>query len=149
MHLLCAVLSCSVVSDLFVIPWTVAHWASLSERILRVTILEWVAMPSSRESSQPRDGRPCHCLERKIVFFCFTETLPSPPAGWWGVEIQTHVSGFQSHCHEHHLMMVLPGILPSPVWLTLSHPSVHEWLCSLTTGAPSSVQAENRSESGG
>ena len=42
--------------------------------ILQARILEWVAMPSSRESSQPRDGRPCHCLERKIVFFCFTET---------------------------------------------------------------------------
>ena len=38
-----------------VIPWTVAHQAPLSMEILQARILEWVAMPSSRGSSQPRD----------------------------------------------------------------------------------------------
>ena len=47
-------LSHSVVSD-FATPWTVAHQALLSMGILRVRILEWVAIPSSRESSQSRD----------------------------------------------------------------------------------------------
>ena len=37
------------------IPWTVAHQAPLSMRILQAILLEWVAMPSSRGSSQPRD----------------------------------------------------------------------------------------------
>ena len=41
---------------LFVIPWTVAQQAPLSMGILQARILEWVAMPSSRGSSQPRDG---------------------------------------------------------------------------------------------
>ena len=41
---------------LFETPWTVAHQASLSMGILQARILEWVAMPSSRGSSQPRDG---------------------------------------------------------------------------------------------
>ena len=36
-------------------PWTVARQAPLSMGILQATILEWVAMPSSRGSSQPRD----------------------------------------------------------------------------------------------
>ena len=36
-------------------PWTVAHQAPLSMEILQARILEWVAMPSSRASSQPRD----------------------------------------------------------------------------------------------
>ena len=36
-------------------PWTVTHQAPLSMGILQARILEWVAMPSSRESSQPRD----------------------------------------------------------------------------------------------
>ena len=36
-------------------PWTAAHQAPLSMRILQARILEWVAMPSSRRSSQPRD----------------------------------------------------------------------------------------------
>ena len=40
---------------LFVTPWTVAHQAPLSTEILQGRILEWVAMPSCRGSSQPRD----------------------------------------------------------------------------------------------
>ena len=40
---------------LFVTLWTVARQALLSVGILQARILEWVAMPSSRESSEPRD----------------------------------------------------------------------------------------------
>ena len=36
-------------------PWTVAHQAPLSMGILQARILAWVAMPSSRGSSQPMD----------------------------------------------------------------------------------------------
>ena len=39
----------------FVTPWTVARQAPLSLGVLQARILEWVAMPSSRGSSQPRD----------------------------------------------------------------------------------------------
>ena len=35
--------------------WTVAHQIPLSMGILQARILEWVAIPSSRGSSQPRD----------------------------------------------------------------------------------------------
>ena len=51
-------LSCSVMPDscdTHVTPWTVAHLAPLTMGILRAGILEWVAMPSSRGPSQPRD----------------------------------------------------------------------------------------------
>ena len=41
--------------QLFATPWSVACQASLSMGILQARILEWVAMPSSRGSSQPRD----------------------------------------------------------------------------------------------
>ena len=51
---LCCAKSLSRV-QLFVTPWTVALQAPLSMGILQARILEWVAMPSSRESSQPRD----------------------------------------------------------------------------------------------
>ena len=40
---------------LLVTPWTVAHQAPLSMGILQARVLEWIAMPSSRGSSQPRD----------------------------------------------------------------------------------------------
>ena len=39
----------------FATPRTEAHQAPLSMGILQARILEWVAMPSSRGSSQPRD----------------------------------------------------------------------------------------------
>ena len=47
-------LSLSVVSD-SVTPQTVARQAAVSMGILQTRILEWVAMPSSRGSSQLRD----------------------------------------------------------------------------------------------
>ena len=50
---LCCVLS---LVQLFATPWTVAPQAPLSMGIFRARTLEWVAMPSSRESSQPRVG---------------------------------------------------------------------------------------------
>ena len=40
---------------LLVTPWTVAHQAPLSIEILHAGVLEWVAMPSSRESSLSKD----------------------------------------------------------------------------------------------
>ena len=51
---LCCVQSLSRVC-LFVTPWTVACQAPLSMGILQARILEWIAMPSSRGSSQSRD----------------------------------------------------------------------------------------------
>ena len=41
--------------QLYATPWTVAHQAPLSMGILQSRILEWVAMPSFRGSSQPWD----------------------------------------------------------------------------------------------
>ena len=53
-YICCAMLSCSVMSDCAT-PRTAAHQAPLSLGILQASILEWVAMPSSRGSSWPRD----------------------------------------------------------------------------------------------
>ena len=46
---MCYSLSC------FVTPRAIAHQAPLSMGILHTRILKWVAMPSSRGSSQPKD----------------------------------------------------------------------------------------------
>ena len=51
--LCCAGLSHSVMSNSLRPPWTVAYQASLSMGILQARILDWVAMPSSKGSSQP------------------------------------------------------------------------------------------------
>ena len=47
---------------LFATPQPVACQAPLSMEILQARILEWVAMPSSRESSQPRDWTQFSCI---------------------------------------------------------------------------------------
>ena len=52
---MCAVLSCFSCVRLFATIWTVAPQAPLSMGIIQARILDWVAMPSSRGSSQPND----------------------------------------------------------------------------------------------
>ena len=56
------------VMSIFSTPWTVAHQAPLPMGILQTRILEWVAMPSYRRSSQPRDWIQLspHC--RRILY---------------------------------------------------------------------------------
>ena len=53
--LLCAAFSHSGVSNSLQPQWAVAHQGPLSMGILQTRILEWVAMPSSKGPSQPRD----------------------------------------------------------------------------------------------
>ena len=57
-------LSCA---QLFVTPWTVAHQAPVSMGILQARILEWVAMLSSRGSSQPRDQTQVSCIASRLL----------------------------------------------------------------------------------
>ena len=55
---------------LFVTLWTVAHQAPLG--ILQARILEWVAMPSFRGYSQPRDQTRVSFIGRHILYHCAT-----------------------------------------------------------------------------
>ena len=52
--------ACAVLSRvwLFATLWTVAHQALPSMGILQARILQWIAMPYSKPSSQPRDRTP-------------------------------------------------------------------------------------------
>ena len=63
----------SVVSDSLRPPWTVACQTSLSMGILQARILEWVVMPSSRGSCQPRDRNQ----DSRVA----ADSLPSEPPG--------------------------------------------------------------------
>ena len=60
-NLCCIVLSRSVVS-ISANPSFVAHQAPLSMGILQARILEWICMPSSRGSSQPRSWTQVSCI---------------------------------------------------------------------------------------
>ena len=67
--------SCLTLCD----PRTVAHQAALSMGILQARILEWVAMPSSRGSSWPRDRTCISCVPCTAGWFFTTEPLST-----WG-----------------------------------------------------------------
>ena len=54
--------------QLFVTPWSLAHQALLFMESLQAGILEWVAMPSSRGSSQLRDRTQVSCTGRFFNF---------------------------------------------------------------------------------
>ena len=56
--------------QLFAMLWSAAHQASLSMRIFQARILECVAIPSSRVSSQPRDQTQVSyvsCIGRRVI----------------------------------------------------------------------------------
>ena len=73
---LCAKLLLSCL--LFATLWTVAHQAPLSMGILQARMLEWVAMPSSRGSSPPRDRTRVSCGSRTAGRFFTAEPLGKP-----------------------------------------------------------------------
>ena len=55
----------------FAIPWTVAHQAPLPMGIFHTRILEWIPMPSSRGSSQPKDQTRIsyvYCIGRQVLY---------------------------------------------------------------------------------
>ena len=61
---------------LFVSLWTVARQAPLSIEFFQARILEWVAMPFSRGSSQPRDWACISCSGRQIPYYWATRESP-------------------------------------------------------------------------
>ena len=62
--------------QLFVTPWPVARQAPLSMGILQARILEWVAMPSSKGSSQRRDGTQLSHLAGEFFTIWATKEAP-------------------------------------------------------------------------
>ena len=61
-----------VVSDSFVSPWTAAPPGPSVLGIFQVRILQWIAISSSRASSQPRDRTCVSCIGRRILYHCIT-----------------------------------------------------------------------------
>ena len=64
-----------------VTPWTVACQAPLSMGILQARILEWIAMPSSRGSSQPNPGMEPESLALALQVDSLPLSHPGSPLG--------------------------------------------------------------------
>ena len=77
--LCCAVLGRSVVSDSFD-PMNWSPPGSSVQGILQARTLEWVVMPSSRWSSQPRDWTQVSCITDR-----FWATRDSLPVAFWSM----------------------------------------------------------------
>ena len=73
------VLNCSIVSG----SLRLHGLASLSMGILQARILEWVAMPSFRGSSQPRDRTRVSCVAGRFFTIWATRDLPNPGIKLW------------------------------------------------------------------
>ena len=71
----CVYVSHSVVSD-SATPWTVAHQAPLLMEILKARILEWVAVPFSKGSSQPRGQTPVFHIAGRLFAVWATREAP-------------------------------------------------------------------------
>ena len=76
----CAVLSCSVVSN-SATPWTVAHQAPLLTRILQARILQWAAMP-------PPGHLPNRGIEPRAPILQVDSLLSEPPGKPFFLEIK-------------------------------------------------------------
>ena len=72
------VLSHFSLDQLFVTLWTAAHQPPLIHGILQAKILQWVAIPFSMGSSQPRNGTPVSCVFCITSRFFITEPLSKP-----------------------------------------------------------------------
>ena len=95
------VLSCKVAPNSFAILWTVGHSFSV-DGIFRAGILEWLAMPSSRGSSPPRDWTRVSCVSctgRWILYHW--ATLEAYSRGGWSKCTASLPSGILTDQHLH------------------------------------------------
>ena len=113
-------------------------------RILQARILEWVAMPSSRGSSQPRDRTKSLRMSWDLLTFkssllnCMGDCIPL-----W--------SGFSGCPESHHFTASTPGhtlLYKVPLWkLEKSGPSFI--CCSMGTGLGEQFETSNKSQKNG
>ena len=91
--------------QLFAALWTLARQAPLSLGILQARILEWVVMPSSRGSSQPRDRSQVTHIAGNFFFFFFTDRATREANVY---RVKNNHSASRVHPH--------PGQDIKPVW---------------------------------
>ena len=118
-HCVC-LLSVSLVSLLFVTPWTVCSLpGSYVRGILQARILQWVAIPFFRGSSQLRDWTQVSCIAgrfftiwdtREAFLLVISKQLGSPQ-GWYIIAPNNMELDFIQI-----LFSILPSLLCRSVW---------------------------------
>ena len=114
-NMCCAVLSSSVVFD-SATPWTVAHQVPLSMGILHARILEWVAIPFSRQFSQPSDQTQVSLIAGR--FF----TIWATREAWFNIRksiIFEYISTEKVKCGMH-----------KAIWLSIQRNEIVRYKCN-------------------
>ena len=125
--LCCAVLSRLVVFD-SVTPCTIAHQAPLSMGSLKARILEWVGMPSSRGSSQPRNQtQVSHIADRFFTIWVTREAL----VNFYSIQIDAYFQvGLQSPG-------LTDGVCFTPRCLGTQYPPLNSYRLPTSVSLPS------------
>ena len=121
-------------------PWTVACQAPLSMGILQARILEWVAVPSSRGSSQCRDGTQVSCIASRFFTNWVIRVAPILETKWKiqhvdnaetkdPLNLRSELYSTITYIWLSHLMeMESKQVLPIPGWGKRSgRPNVTTW----------------------
>ena len=125
----CVMLIRLVVSDSST-PGTGAHQAPLSIEILQVRIREWVVMPCSRGSSQPRNWTDVSCIAGG--FFTSWAPREAPWSQFSPVQSLSHVWLFPTPwtaAHQASLSITNSQSPPKPMSIVSVIPSNHLILC--------------------
>ena len=120
-------LSCFNCAQLFATPWTVACQAPVLG-IFQARILEWVVMPCSRGSSQPRDQTCISCISGRF----FTAEPPGKQRSTSGPLISS-IPGFPSVFYPPCSWCPVICLINKYLWKTLNQKCVCDGLLSIIT----------------
>ena len=102
----CVCVSCSVLSDSL---WPHGLKGSSVHEILQARILDWVAIPFSRGSSQPKDRTQVSCITGR--FFTIWATRDCPPYWWYHFRLPPAAISDAPHSHQYLMSSVSLSLL--------------------------------------
>ena len=111
--------------------------------ILQARILEWVAMPSSRGSSQPRDGTHVSCLGRRVLYHLVPPGKPWREGEFWlgltlcPIENRPGISQWQFIWQEWQRPNFWLFYISSPLYSVLLYPTQTSYSTRILSPPPS------------
>ena len=105
-----------------VTPWTVACQAPLSMGFSRKGYLEWVAIPFSRGSSQPRDRMQVFCIADRFLTIWVTREAHFVWTGSWRHVVLSKKSRcyYQREFQKNIYFCFIDYAKPLTVWITIN-----------------------------
>ena len=108
-------------------PWSAAHQAPLSMGILQAKILEWLAMPSSRGSSKPRDQTQVSCTAGRFFTVWATRKASRLGAIYCQQKLNTMAQRWEVRGYLVRFLVLSASLGPSVNWSLISSPNKVLW----------------------